>query len=95
MTLHENVLLTMSAAVPLHVRVVTPESASLTAPLTDNCAVLNTLPSAGEETLKVGDVLSRLIVALAVALLLDVSVTVPVTCWFEPSVLTMMGEGQL
>jgi len=80
MTLQENEPVEIVAWAPLQLTDETPERASVIVPLTAICAVLRTLPSAGEEMLVVGAVLSKLTVAVAVAVCPAVSVAVPVIC---------------
>ncbi len=67
------------AALPLQLTLATPEVASDRLPVTVTEALEKEVPSAGEITVIIGEVLSILRVALALALLPDASVTVPLT----------------
>lgn len=73
----------------------TPERASVAVPVIATYGVLTTAPLDGLVMLRVGGVISRLIVALVVPVLFAVSVAVPDTAWLAPSVLTVTGEEQL
>ena len=77
----------------LHTEAATPETASLMAPVTTTAELSSTAPSAGAVMSMCGGVLSRLIVALAVALLPAASVTVRAIIWLAPSVSTRTAEG--
>jgi hypothetical protein len=73
-----------------------PESASEQVKVTVALPKLMLPTGAGVTTaVIVGGVLSRLTFTVVVPVLPEVSVTVPLTGWFAPSVLTMTGEGQL
>ena len=58
------------------------------------CAVLTICPSLCDVIVNAGGVLSRLTLTVAVALLPALSVAVPVTVWFAPSVLTTIGRAE-
>jgi hypothetical protein len=75
--------------------VATPESASVQAKVTVALPKLIPPTGAGEtDAVMTGGVLSRLIVALAVAVAPCVSMAVPAMFWLVPSVLTTIGEVQ-
>jgi hypothetical protein len=65
--------------VPLQVTPETPDRSSVTVPVTVTLEVETTEPSVGDETASVGGTLSRLTVALVVAVPPSVSVAVPLT----------------
>jgi hypothetical protein len=77
-----------TAAVPLQVALAIPERASVAVPLTDRVEELETELLAGEAMFMTGGVLSRLMVAVALALFLATSVAVPLITWLAPSLLT-------
>jgi hypothetical protein len=79
------------AAAPLHVRpgAARPESESATVPLIVAVSAAAVEPSAGEEMVNAGGVLSRFTVTLTDVVLPLVSVAVPVITWLAPSVATV------
>ena len=80
-------------ALPLHTEPATPETASLMVPVTTTAEASSTAPSAGAVMSICGTVLSRLMVAVAVALLPAASVTVRAITWPAPSVSTRTAGG--
>src|SRR5215467_14639134 len=82
------------AGEPLHFALATPESASLTLPLTVITEVRTTAPSRGVVTVTNGGVLSSLTVALVDAELPATSAVDRTMDWELPSVLTSTGSGQ-
>jgi hypothetical protein len=81
--------------VPLHVAEARPDKESATVPEIVMAAELKPVPSAGEVIVTVGGVLSMLRVVVVEAVFPPASVTVPLICWFAPSVVTVCKEGQL
>ena len=73
----------------------TPDSVSDAVPVRVIPETVNAAPSTGEVTARAGLVLSRLIVALVVAVFPAVSAAVPVTIWPVPSRETVCGAVQL
>jgi hypothetical protein len=92
--LQEKLPLAKVAAVPSQVIAETPESASETVPATVTAGSVKLAPSAGEETVKAGALLSILRVTAAVAVFPAASVTVPLTTWPTPSEETTCAAGQ-
>src|SRR5262249_22522366 len=82
------------AGEPLHFALATPQSASLTLPLTVITEVVTTGPPGGFVTVTNGGVLSSLTVALVDAELPATSAVVRKMDWELPSVLTSTGSGQ-
>ena len=72
------------AALPSQVTEATPESASLTNPVTLVEVPVKTAPEAGDVMETVGGVLSRLTTSFAVAVFPALSIAVPVTNWLAP-----------
>ncbi len=78
-----------------HTAPATPDSESVTMPVTVRSGAENRAPRVGEAICTSGGVLSRLTVTLAVAELPAWSVAVPETVWPSPSVVTVTGSGQV
>ena len=85
------------AAVPLHLTEATPDRLSLSLPLIPVDGVPKVIidPLIGDKTASSGGVLSKLIVADALAVLPAKSVAVPVTTCCTPSLATVCGAGQI
>jgi hypothetical protein len=79
------------AAAPLHVTPVTPDKESLSEPITVMDVVLRLIvwPLGGDVIVKFGGALSRFTVTDVLAVFPALSVVVPKTSWFFPSVVTV------
>lgn len=94
-TSQEKVEAEREAGLPLQSTVAIPLRESAAVPVTLTGEMLTDEPFAGEVIAMLGAVLSRLTVSVADAVLPARSAAVPLTSWFAPSVVTVIGAGQL
>jgi hypothetical protein len=93
-TLQENVEPVTVAEPPLQSTPPTPDRASVTEPDTATYGVLTVPPFVGLVMLMDGGVRSRFTTALVEAEFVAVSTALPLTTWFAPSELTLLGDVQ-